>query len=214
MILIDTQKAAELFAKFDVPICGYIVNRVHAPRTLDSQNIPEYLRNRLRDAAGPTWTRSTSCFGEQVLARVPELERDITGLPMIEKMAEAMFGPSRRQAPCRSIRSMIHGREQSMQGLRSRRHPNLKYHLLRRQRRGGQDGAGRSGGRLAWPSGQATLLASTNPVHSLSGLLDQNVFGQADPGHRRRQPVGLRDRHQRHHRELQAGNPREDRAGS
>jgi len=31
-------------------------------------------------------------FGKEVLARVPEFERDITGLPMIEKMAHAMFG--------------------------------------------------------------------------------------------------------------------------
>jgi anion-transporting ArsA/GET3 family ATPase len=34
-------------------------------------------------------------FGNEVLARIPEFERDITGLPMIEKMAEALFGPSR-----------------------------------------------------------------------------------------------------------------------
>jgi len=31
-------------------------------------------------------------FGGQVLARVPEFERDITGLEMIERMAQAMFG--------------------------------------------------------------------------------------------------------------------------
>jgi anion-transporting ArsA/GET3 family ATPase len=31
-------------------------------------------------------------FGAEVLARVPEFERDIAGLPMIEKMAHAMFG--------------------------------------------------------------------------------------------------------------------------
>jgi arsenite-transporting ATPase len=29
--------------------------------------------------------------------------------------------------------------------------------------------------------GRRTILASTNPVHSLSGLLDQNVYGQATP---------------------------------
>jgi len=29
--------------------------------------------------------------------------------------------------------------------------------------------------------GKRTLLASTNPVHSLSGMLDQNVFGKATP---------------------------------
>src|ERR671924_2331650 len=30
-------------------------------------------------------------------------------------------------------------------------------------------------------SGKRTLLASTNPVHSLSGLLGQDVFGKATP---------------------------------
>jgi len=29
-------------------------------------------------------------FGNQILASVPEMERDVTGLPMIEKMAKAM----------------------------------------------------------------------------------------------------------------------------
>jgi hypothetical protein len=31
-------------------------------------------------------------FGKEVLALIPEFERDITGLPMIEKMAHTMFG--------------------------------------------------------------------------------------------------------------------------
>src|SRR5438445_8143303 len=39
MIILDTQKAAELFAKFDVPIGGYVVNRV-LPADLAQQNIP------------------------------------------------------------------------------------------------------------------------------------------------------------------------------
>src|SRR6266566_8112762 len=42
MILLDTRKAAELFSRFDVPIAGYVVNRV-VPTELASQNIPEYL---------------------------------------------------------------------------------------------------------------------------------------------------------------------------
>src|SRR5574341_2265267 len=45
MIIIDTQKAAELFAKFDVPIAGYVVNRV-LPAELRTQNVPAYLQNR------------------------------------------------------------------------------------------------------------------------------------------------------------------------
>ena len=30
-------------------------------------------------------------FGAQVLAEVPELERDVTGLPMIERLAKTMY---------------------------------------------------------------------------------------------------------------------------
>jgi arsenite/tail-anchored protein-transporting ATPase len=90
MIILDTQKAAELFAKFDVPIAGYVVNRVLPPE-LGKQDIPPYLRNRVEmqnkylDEIGKT-------FGKSVLARVPELERDVTGLPMIEKLAGIMYG--------------------------------------------------------------------------------------------------------------------------
>jgi arsenite-transporting ATPase len=93
MILIDTQKAAQLFAKFNVPLSGYVVNRV-IPESLASQDIPEYLRNRLQMQSGYL-KKIQELFGTEVLAQVPEFERDITGLPMIEKMAEALFGPSR-----------------------------------------------------------------------------------------------------------------------
>jgi arsenite-transporting ATPase len=93
MILIDTQKAAQLFAKFNVPLSGYVVNRV-IPESLASQDIPEYLKNRLQMQKGHL-KKIDELFGNEVLARIPEFERDITGLPMIEKMAEALFGPSR-----------------------------------------------------------------------------------------------------------------------
>ena len=92
MILIDTQKAAQLFAKFNVPLSGYVVNRV-IPASLASQDIPEYLKNRLVMQKGYL-KKIDELFGNEVLARIPEFERDITGLPMIEKMAEALFGPS------------------------------------------------------------------------------------------------------------------------
>ncbi len=90
MILIDTQKAAQLFSKFHVPISGYIVNRV-LPEALAQQQIPAYLRNRLQ--MQDTYVEKIKgLFGTAVLAYIPEFERDITGLPMIERMAAAMFG--------------------------------------------------------------------------------------------------------------------------
>ena len=91
MALLDTIKAAELFAKYRVPMSGYLVNRV-VPRELAQQRIPDYLRNRL-EMQERHMGRIEKLFGDRVLAWVPEFERDVTGLPMIEKMAEAMFGP-------------------------------------------------------------------------------------------------------------------------
>jgi arsenite-transporting ATPase len=90
MALVDTQTAAVKFAEFDVPLIGYIVNRV-LPEELSEQDIPEYLENRISQQKEYLGKIET-LFGEQVLASVPEFERDITGLDMIARMAEAMFG--------------------------------------------------------------------------------------------------------------------------
>jgi arsenite-transporting ATPase len=90
MIIVDTEKAAKLFAQFDVPIGGYVVNRV-IPHELIDQNIPEYLRNRIQMQDKYIGNIKTT-FGKDVLAYVPELERDVTGLPMIEKLAGIMYG--------------------------------------------------------------------------------------------------------------------------
>ncbi len=90
MILLDTKKAAGLFAKYQVPLSGYIVNRV-IPEELAGQNIPEYLRHRM-EMQRKYLKEIHEEFGDEVLAEIPEFERDITGLPMIERMAEKMFG--------------------------------------------------------------------------------------------------------------------------
>jgi arsenite-transporting ATPase len=101
MILLDTQKAAGLFAKYQVPLSGYVVNRVIPPE-LEQQNIPDYLRHRLEMQEGYL-KRIDELFGNQVLARIPEFERDITGLPMIEKVAQAMFGPLPQTASAKPL---------------------------------------------------------------------------------------------------------------
>ena len=89
MIILDTKKAAELFAKFNVPLSGYVVNRV-LPPDLGAGHIPEYLRNRI--TMQQRYMKDIrSAFGAQVLAYVPEMERDITGLPMIERLAKRLF---------------------------------------------------------------------------------------------------------------------------
>jgi arsenite-transporting ATPase len=60
-------------------------------------------------------------------------------------------------------------------------HPDCKYLFF-----GGKGGVGKTvmaGAAALWTAsqGKRTLLASTNPVHSLTSLLDQDVFGKPTP---------------------------------
>ncbi len=60
-------------------------------------------------------------------------------------------------------------------------HPQMKYVFF-----GGKGGVGKTvmaGAAALWMAkqGKHTLLASTNPVHSLTSLLDQDVFGKPTP---------------------------------
>jgi arsenite-transporting ATPase len=89
MIILDTQKAAEMFARFDVPISGYVVNRV-LPEDLGRGTIPVYLKNRI-DLQQKYMAQIRASLGKDVLAYVPEMERDVVGLPMIERLAEKLF---------------------------------------------------------------------------------------------------------------------------
>jgi arsenite/tail-anchored protein-transporting ATPase len=90
MAIIDTKRAEEMFRKFDVPLAGYIVNRVLPERLLDADP-PAFLRNRI-DMQRRYLDMIDDTFGRQVLATTPELERDVTGLEMIERMATLMYG--------------------------------------------------------------------------------------------------------------------------
>src|SRR5438128_5342706 len=66
MILLDTKKAAGLFARFEVPVAGYIVNRVLPPELADDQ-APAYLRNRIEMQRGQL-AEIDRGFGKTVLA--------------------------------------------------------------------------------------------------------------------------------------------------
>jgi arsenite-transporting ATPase len=90
MIIVDTAKAAEMFAKFDVPLAGYVVNRV-LPPGLSGENCPPYLRNRVKMQA-EYMGEIQKTLGNQVKGYVPEMERDVTGLEMIKKLAATMYG--------------------------------------------------------------------------------------------------------------------------
>ncbi len=95
MILLDTRKAAGMFERFDVPVAGYIVNRVLPEELQHGDGIPAYLRKRIESQR--RWIDDIDrYYGDGVLARVPELERDVTGLEMIERVADLLFADGRQ----------------------------------------------------------------------------------------------------------------------
>jgi arsenite/tail-anchored protein-transporting ATPase len=69
-----------------------VVNRV-LPAELRSGNIPTYLRNRIRMQEKYLGDIQKS-LGSEIMAYVPEMERDVTGLPMIERLARQLFEDS------------------------------------------------------------------------------------------------------------------------
>ena len=89
MTIVDTEKAAKLFAKYDVPLAGYVVNRV-INRDLLNENIPTYLKNRIEMQASAL-DMIDQKLGSSVLARVPEFDSEIKGLKTIKDLAEVMF---------------------------------------------------------------------------------------------------------------------------
>ncbi|MGD8983952.1 MAG: TRC40/GET3/ArsA family transport-energizing ATPase [Desulfobacteraceae bacterium] len=89
MTVVDTEKAAKLFAKYNVPLAGYVVNRV-IDRNLLKENIPTYLKNRIEMQAGAL-DLIDNTFGTSVLSRVPEFDSEIKGLDTIRDLAEVMF---------------------------------------------------------------------------------------------------------------------------
>ena len=204
MILLDTRKAAELFAKFDVPIGGYIVNRV-IPDELASR------RSRPTCATAFTMQRGTSMrsagqLGGAGPGHVPELERDVTGLPMIERLAQITDDEE----------TAMTRRADAADDLSRRRwstiftqHPELRYIFF-----GGKGGVGKTvmAGATAWcssprASGYAGLhKPGPQPERPVSARTSSAAHG----GQGRRQPVGLRDRHEGDDRALQAGDPEKD----
>lgn len=89
MTIVDTEKAGQLFSKYNVPLAGYVVNRV-IDRSLLNENIPAYLKNRIEMQVGALKMIDQK-FGSLVLSQVPEFDSEIKGLDTIRKLAEVMF---------------------------------------------------------------------------------------------------------------------------
>ena len=149
MIISDTLKAAELFAKFDVPLSGYIINRV-LPAELKDQNIPEYLKNRLTMQEHYLKVIDNR-FGKEILARVPEMERDVTGL---DDDREGGQGDVRRFLTETRSEEDNRGSDHDQHDPVHEGPPADEVHLLRRQGGRGQDRHGRDGGAVGRQAGE------------------------------------------------------------
>jgi arsenite-transporting ATPase len=91
MIILDTAKAAGMFAKFDVPLAGYIVNRVLPDELATADGVPPYLKKRMQ-MQDRYLEQIRGTFGKDIVGEIPELERDVTGIDMIERVAQLMYG--------------------------------------------------------------------------------------------------------------------------
>src|SRR5437867_3184305 len=68
------------------------INRITQLR--EQMRVPPYLQNRLA-VQSHYLEQIKHTFGDRLVGSVPELERDVTGLPMIEKLAAIMYGDGR-----------------------------------------------------------------------------------------------------------------------
>ena len=194
------EKAAELFAQFDVPIAGYVVNRV-IPHELFAAEHPRVPENRIQ-MQDKYLGQIRPTFGDGSLAHVPELERDVTGLAMIEKLAEIMYGAVTRhgQPAGASRRANDSPRSKSPCGSYLKDHAGLKYIFF-----GGKGGVGKTvlaGATAIWlreagaPDDAGLHEPGPQPVEPARA----ERFRKAHRRRRSAQPLGLRDRHQGHDR--------------
>jgi arsenite-transporting ATPase len=93
MAVVDTVKAADLLARYRVPLSGFIVTRL-IPMELLKENIPEYLRNRIEMQKG-CLDKIRKQVGKKVFPLVSEFDNETKGLKTIEGMATVMFGGER-----------------------------------------------------------------------------------------------------------------------
>src|SRR5919197_514770 len=188
MIILDTKKAATLFARFDVPISGYVVNRVLPPE-LKTAGVPAYLQNRIT-MQDKYLGDIKAAFGAQVLAYVPEMERDVTGLGMIERLAGRLF---------------VDGDDVHARVPRCASRPEVR--VLRRQGRRRQDRHGGGDGLVARGTASADAPGLDQSRAQPVGVARSERRGRSHRGHRSGQPLGVRDRHARDHRAFEARDP-------
>jgi arsenite-transporting ATPase len=79
------------FRDFGIPIGGVVVNEVIDKSEVD-ENTAEFIRNRI--AMQERYRKEVVNSFDNVCGEVPLFEREVKGLPMIKRVADALFSPS------------------------------------------------------------------------------------------------------------------------
>jgi len=176
MIILDTQKAAELFAKFDVPIAGYVVNRV-LPTELAEQNVPEYLKNRIT-MQHKYLAQIDRTLGSQVLGECPSWSATSRACRPSNDWRGSCTGDKRERDP--GIDGGLHGPASG---------PEVR--VLWRQGRSRKTAMAGATAVWAAQAGKRTLLASTPGAQPVQ-LARPGCLRQTHRGERGAQPARLR----------------------
>ncbi|MCZ7356245.1 MAG: TRC40/GET3/ArsA family transport-energizing ATPase [Candidatus Methanoperedens sp.] len=91
MAILDTEIAIKEFKKFGIELSGIIVNQVYPRELRDDQNVPDFLKSRVRMQQG-NMEIIREKFGDRLVAEVPMMDREPKGLAMLEKTAGIVYG--------------------------------------------------------------------------------------------------------------------------
>lgn len=90
MAILDTRKALEMFAEFNIPLSGVLVNQVYPEELLKQTNVPTYLKNRIKMQQKYV-DKINKEFGPLIRGTVSMFDREPKGLTMLSKVADALF---------------------------------------------------------------------------------------------------------------------------
>jgi arsenite-transporting ATPase len=90
MPILDTQKALELFAAFNVTVSGIVVNQVYPRELKDEAGLPEFYRNKITSQQ-QYLQQITKDFSGLIGGVVPMFDKEPKGLEMISKVADHLY---------------------------------------------------------------------------------------------------------------------------
>ncbi|MEM4494103.1 MAG: ArsA-related P-loop ATPase, partial [Pyrobaculum sp.] len=95
MIILDTEKALEMFQSLGLKLTGIVVNQVYPPELAKKPDAPLYLRKKVEEQRR-YMAEIAEKFGKYVVAVTPMLNREPKGLDTLRLVAEELWSPSKK----------------------------------------------------------------------------------------------------------------------